>query len=1080
MGFTGVLHAALADTTMTASLLDPVILSSICSLVVSSCGLTVLAATRPSEAMDSKYSIHILRLAGIIGTLLQFVALVLSSVPMVMGATTTSDGKMASIMQCSLLLVCWAIDRYLLTAEKLPPLQSCACAIVWFGSTVIEWAGPRPHDNLRLGLAGQIAGCDGGYRSPFLIYVSVWLTSLTFGVLLLILDGANHTDNTDSDGDHSTLTQPRLNVDPYNIPMRALPITYGFAVSMSSLLFATGAATNQMSWVIFGAILVAVAAACAWESFWRFNISLTSWVSVSQCCSALLGLMQGHLVFRDFRWDPSNVHAISAVDKWPGLPIFLFGTTLLIAILLLFLADSSFSLWLRKSVDSQAGGVDYKETLKTPLPVTLLQWLLLPPWVGCLYIGITQPLLETEIMTPEIFWISGKESMQQAQHHIAPGSVHHFKSDQSYLDLISFMYDRHLPCSALGIAYTSVIIPPLQFLAVLVALLRPTCVPMQLVDGIRAWLMDQATDRFTNPMTLMLMVALMNVSSPGGAVFKASVTSGFWYLLGYCIFSVCLAWSLQAGAEGTLAWALDDTRSMQRMESFDSCQSQILVCSDMDETDLDESALQVCSVQEADMYDPIFLTIGLVGAGTLVLASIYFSFTHPFLSYDYRVASVSIASINPTLIDLWRTMVKTNSLLGLFAMLSCIAALIVWLAALMLRILLHRSSLCRPIMFLTLFTERLMRPCILTHIWAMSLGIIYYMVTSRSRMLLEVCASVPEPPVGLIATGIMGCSTLSLLYASKYLMRGRRHAESLGVSLQMLPGGPCVWLVAPLACGAFWVTILVSHGPLQPKAMASIGDVNLELMHLVPMINEELHQRMPESAGDCRALWAHRLQTGQTFYPSTPSDIHKACVGQAPLAQVDKEGHGYGHLKAAATWATGLNTLELVELRLDPPVPINSSFGSERWTLSLRGRFTDLRVWMNVLVDEKPFVNDYMCCSGPFNFAMEAVGNCSRGKGFDRISLHLTHMDPIEFVHSVKYDNHAGDSASYQIDYGRSKMIEVALKEFMSGRGGKLLMRDSDGSTADGLEKVSQILGNIMFLNTGQHCLSQTFNRSLV
>jgi len=135
---------------------------------------------------------------------------------------------------------------------------------------------------------------------------------------------------------------------------------------------------------------------------------------------------------------------------------------------------------------------------------------------------------------------------------------------------------------------------------------------------------------------------------------------------------------------------------------------------------------------------------------------------------------------------------------------------------------------------------------------------------------------------------------------------------------------------------------------------------------------------------------------------------------------------------------------------------------------------------MNVLVDEKPFVNDYMCCSGPFNFAMEAVGNCSRGKGFDRISLHLTHMDPIEFVHSVKYDNHAGDSASYQIDYGRSKMIEVALKEFMSGRGGKLLMRDSDGSTADGLEKVSQILGNIMFLNTGQHCLSQTFNRSLV
>lgn len=56
---------------------------------------------------------------------------------------------------------------------------------------------------MRLGFASQMAGgdseagvlvvhvtrgCDGGFRSPFILYVSVWITGLVFGILLLILE----------------------------------------------------------------------------------------------------------------------------------------------------------------------------------------------------------------------------------------------------------------------------------------------------------------------------------------------------------------------------------------------------------------------------------------------------------------------------------------------------------------------------------------------------------------------------------------------------------------------------------------------------------------------------------------------------------------------------------------------------------------------------------------------------------------------------------------------------------------------------------------------------------------------------
>ena len=71
-----------------------------------------------------------------------------------------------------------------------------------------------------------------------------------------------------------------------NGPLRqkVLPVVYGLATSMSCVLFATGAqaqqrciasvsgsASNDMSWVTAGVLLLVVSVLCAWDVLWCFG-----------------------------------------------------------------------------------------------------------------------------------------------------------------------------------------------------------------------------------------------------------------------------------------------------------------------------------------------------------------------------------------------------------------------------------------------------------------------------------------------------------------------------------------------------------------------------------------------------------------------------------------------------------------------------------------------------------------------------------------------------------------------------------------------------------------------------------------
>jgi len=355
------------------------------------------------------------------------------------------------------------------------------------------------------------------------------------------------------------------------------------------------------------------------------------------------------------------------------------------------------------------------------------------------------------------------------------------------------------------------------------------------------------------------------------------------------------------------------------------------------------------------------------------------------------------------------------------------------------------------------------------HAWAISIMCIYYIVRSQSKAVMEVCATFPDPPAGLTAIAVMGLGVSGLLACAEAATRVPHAPRRRGlVPFSQLPGGVCIWGVGPAVTASFWCIILYIHGPLMSPDITSVSDMNALLSSLVPATNEKLHRRIPESHGDCEALWQHRVDIGEVLYegPGVPRGGQR-CTGNEPIAHMSQT-RGSRTVNTTASWATGLNTLEIMDWRLLPPEDVTVS--PQMWNMSVRGKFTDLHVWIKVLLGDKEWVNDYMCCDKSFHFTIQASARCVQGRGFERVRLHVLHMDAIDFKHEEQYEGGQGDSTSIAWDYGRFGVVEKALSNFMTLNTGKLLMKNSDGSIVDVLSSASGVLEDIVMLNTGHHC----------
>jgi len=1042
--------------------------SSVLSVVASTIGLVVLGLTRPSDAkIDDTSNVYITRIVGVFGALLYFIGLALGSIPWLVGVWNDVEGKASIMVQQMLVLACLVSERCILGRAP-HPLIAIGCVVVWFGSTLIEWAGPRPYDSMLSGLEGQIAGCDGGYRTPFLIYAPLWLSVVTFGAVFLCFNPDGRCDNGEDDsseddiGSASLLLEKHLKQERIRaLRRKLLPIVYGFAMSMSGIVCASGTARDDMTWVTLGVCLMALSVVCAWECLWSLDMTLGTWALLSQNTYTLLRFVQGHLVFRDFRWNANSEIGYFIVWKWPGVWFFLLGFFLTVTVTVLFLShseedegDVSTGTIVRagsKTIMSSANSVDsdndgyrsdgYKPTMAPACRCLVMgiQWLLFFACITSFYFGITLTILDFKYGVPGLQWHGGNETTNHTADPTADGTELRTASGQSYLQLITTLYDKRLPCSAMVIAFNSVCRAPLQFASFVVVMLRPSILPVKVLQNLQTtFLIEQSRGWFVNVFVLMLLAAFLNLTGPTGAVsFITLLDTGFWWFLLFTITSVMIGVTFDLFPE-TGAFRGETSTKVTRRISRESQDS---------ESDYGSEKNRGSGSQR-------LLLVGTLGLLLFVIiVALVLGLTKPFLDFDYRVSGVIVKTASPTLYEILQATLSPT-LKGLEVM-TLVVALIVWLP-------------CFALAFFEVAPgafghalEQLIRPWVLLEMWAVSVLIIYYIVSSRNKAPIEVCAKFPEDMSGILAIVVLFGAGKALTTLAKKILS----PVTIPKSAAELPGGNGLWsggfglLFVGLILGLYF------HGPPVEKELSDLEDFNHMMSASVPTLNLRIQDKIPKTVGSCDGFWAHSVQKGEVAVDDI--DAHgkfmQTCRGKRAIAEVNK-----GTLYAEATWATGLDTIQIMQMQVHKPVNISNV--TKNWIFNLDAKFTDVHIWLKATLGGKPWIDDYMCCDNPFHFSLQASANCTSGQGFHSVKLHTTQIDPIELQHEVVTENVPGFSSSYEVNYGGYDAIEQSLKNFLTLKNGHLLIRNANGSHTDAMEAVGDVLKDVFLLNTGRHC----------
>eukprot|EP00434_Breviolum_minutum_P027894 symbB.v1.2.024677.t1/scaffold2350.1/size109873/7 len=719
-----------------------------------------------------------------------------------LGVSTDNEGKVAALLGNFLILACWLVERFWLSDAPLPAIQSAICVVIGLACSIIDWAGPTPYDDMRLGFASQTAGCDGGFRSPFVLYVSVWVTGLVFGTLLLFLeDGAIF-----SCGDR----RPCMTGLP--IRKKALPIVYGLATSMSCVLFATGSASNDMSWVTAGVLLLVISVLCSWDFLWYLDMNLATFGALFHGSATGLRAIQNHAIFRDLRWDPADAHGILVAYEYPGLQIFMFGLFLMFLSLQLYIYTCHWPEWkgniAEESTDHVYDPLQQQKpkdmgrnTFDYDLPGSgsrWWQWILLPTCIICQIIGVHVPLIYTECVLPKLTWF-----------HDDPDG-YKVSEGESYIDVIQWLYQRKLPCSALVAAYNAMLLPPLQFLMIFLILLHPRFLPAELRKSMQNYVMTLAPMRFTQPSIMMLVVGVaslpMENQHPDNIQYGGHFTSGYWFFLTYCITNLVLAWSVQPPELPKK----HEATPRKKLRRDPMLHLELKKHWQMEESD--EHSDESLQGSRASLAVTVPLAMG-VGIATCIWVAL----TNPYLEFEFRIAGVVIHRVTPTVLDLWYSIGSVNH----FLMCYCAATLIVfpffWLVLLCTRLASQRPGL-----------EPVLRPYVMCHIWAASLVLIYYIVTARNKNTMEVCASFPKVPIAPVAIVLMGVGTFTLIHLAKAL----HHQMPADPASQMqLPLGGRGAMDGWVSDSDFWGTLLAlsNWDCVWPKQKTSARKLKLKM-----------------------------------------------------------------------------------------------------------------------------------------------------------------------------------------------------------------------------------------------------------
>eukprot|EP00929_Paragymnodinium_shiwhaense_P032095 TRINITY_DN17855_c0_g1_i3.p1 TRINITY_DN17855_c0_g1~~TRINITY_DN17855_c0_g1_i3.p1 ORF type:complete len:1020 (-),score=169.29 TRINITY_DN17855_c0_g1_i3:353-3412(-) len=1010
------------------------VIVAVLSVVCSTLGLTALRCSRPSQVSAGTHDIYVYRLLGVFGALLLYGGLALSAIPWILGFWNDSAGQLSAIIGCTSVLSCWIAEAQLGAVQrgsKIHPLHAVGCALVWFSTTLIEWAGPKPHDSMMTGTHAQIAGCDGGYRSPFLIYAPLWLTAITFGSLLLlclrddcgggdiaIADLSDEEDNMTASTD-SLMKYRRPNRVSGNSTLRRqlLPLVYGFTVSMGCLVLASGADLNIMGSIFFGAGLLVIAVLCAWEWLWALELPLVLWALLSQNCLTLLRLVQRHMVFRDFRWNADTEYGPMVVWKYPGVFFYLLGFFLTVVVLVLYLPppDKDDDLPTNGKLEDDEESDGERTDDASMRAVQLMQCGLFASSVVLFYFGVTRTVMEFQYGLPSVQFLQG-DAVAAALHNVTAEdqktSEDHMASGKAYVDLITMLYEKRLPCSAMVLAFNTVVRGPMQFITFVIIITRPSFVPIRLAQRLQtAYIKDQAAGWFCNVFVLMLLTSLLNLTGPRGIIsFTTLLGSGFWFFLLFSLASVLLAISYEVFPEsGAFRGVQAAVRRQRRAEKLAKQAKDKLEDSQIDSEESDDD--DCCGPASACAL--VLTGLGSVALVVLICVSMYFALTKPFLDFTYRGSGIVLKAAAPTGLELLRSIGDLYPLLWAGTALTLGGMLVLWVPLFFINLPQAMAGRLSPSsVFYAL--EHVIRPWVMIDLWAVSLLVLYYIFTARNKGTVEVCVKFPDDPTGILAVVILFASAKGLIQIAKSVHDKQDPkpigGKYIGLTQIRIPGGKVTWGVAAGLYFAFWLLYFYFHAPQRPRELQRLQDVNDMLTVLTMTGNENIHERLPFSAGNCEAFWQHKVEQGEVSYANIAAraEFDKTCHGHKALAKVKKKS-----IQGEASWATGLNTLKIGSAKVIPPDDVSRDI--QEWRLVLNGTFTDLHVWLKIYLHGKPFVNDYMCCHNPFHFALEARANCTKGIGFSGVTTDVIYIDPIEFQHTVVLQDLPGLESSYDV-----------------------------------------------------------------
>jgi len=343
----------------------------------------------------------------------------------------------------------------------------------------------------------------------------------------------------------------------------------------------------------------------------------------------------------------------------------------------------------------------------------------------------------------------------------------------------------------------------------------------------------------------------------------------------------------------------------------------------------------------------------------------------------------------------------------------------------------------------------------------------------------EVCADWPRPPYSLVALAAFGGCMLAVMSLSKKLAAepddGRRHE---GMPLSSLPGGVLVWGFCPMVVATSFLTGLYFSGPAVPPNVIGIDTVNRMLSEsFLPAANSRISDYIPESKGDCEALWHLRVRRGQASPASilqvnqgNLSAVYEHCHGRSPLTHMSDRS-----MDAMAQWATGLNTLQIKGVNVSRPQRVSAN--TQVWRMYVSGMFLDVHVWLKVMLAQwgtTPWLDDYMCCDKNFNFTVEVSMSCTEGIGFAPARLRFLHIDKPELHHQTCSDDDDSSMCMewvYPSSYEKNPHVHAALNAFLTGRKGRLMMKTSDGTITDVFNYISNKLTEVVKLNSaGDAC----------